>query len=101
MKARTSPGTMPSIASPAGSILQAFSAHGILMARRSHRAQKRTLHSSHMSPEVLGKLYTLRPLLPEFDVAISRSGNQELCLTGHHRMCDGVSVHVAALIHLC
>ena len=101
MKARTSWGTMTSIASPAGSVLQACSAHGILMARCSHRAERRTLHRSHMSPEVLGKLYTLRPLLPEFDVAISRGSYQELCLTGHHSMCHGVSVHVAALIHLC
>ena len=60
-----------------------------------------TLHRAKMSLEMLGKFNALGTLLPEFDVAISRSGDQELSLSGHHSMRDSVSMHVAALIHIC
>ena len=60
-----------------------------------------TLHGANMGPEVLSKLNALSPLLPKFDVAISRSSDQKLRLTCHNSMCDSVSVHVAAFIHLC
>ncbi len=60
-----------------------------------------TLDRANMGPEVLSKFDSLRPLLPEFDGAISRSGDEKVCLTCHNSMCDNFSVHVAALVQLC
>ncbi len=49
---------------------------------------------------MFNKFNALRLLLPEFDVTVTTSCDNEVLL-GYGRVCHVVSVHVASFIHLC
>ena len=54
-----------------------------------------------MRPEVLCKLDAGCAFLPELYVAVGRAGDEKVHISSDHSMGHHVSVHVAALIHLC